>query len=346
MKKNLYQRIEEYCSLNNLPDHDLLFYLSEKASTILENEPKIFRPWSKKGEPGGLLDFTSYKKRLPLIIVPDIHARTYFIKNILDFVPPNGFFKPEFENSTIYEALQKKICRVVCVGDALHSEMRGITRWKAAYEEFLKENYTDKNMLEEMNENMNLLCILMELKCEFSKNFHFLKGNHENIMNVYSSGDYPFRKFAQEGEMVKDFIQTYYGDDILMMISYWENSLPLVAAFPNCVISHAEPEKYFKRQQIINGRFSEEVVSALTWTQNGKAQNGSVEKMLKELTKNPDFDETFYFAGHRPVSENYSLRQNGKFIQIHNPERQNIALVYTDKKFNPETDIVSVEKNI
>ena len=85
-------------------------------------------------------------------------------------------------------------------------------------------------MKEEMIENMNLLCSLMELKIAFPKFFHFLKGNHENIMNVYSAGDFPFRKFAQEGEMVRHFIQDFYGDDILMMISYWETSLPLLAS--------------------------------------------------------------------------------------------------------------------
>ncbi len=342
MHKKLKNRLETYFSLKNFPSHDEVFSLADNASSVLETEPKVYRPWSKGGQPGGLIDFSNYKKNLPLIIVPDIHGRTYFLKNILDFVPPEGFLFPELSGKTVFEALEKKSVRIVCVGDALHSELRGRNRWILAYSEFSNGIFSGENMKEEMLENMNLLCSLMELKIAFPKFFHFLKGNHENIMNVYSAGDFPFRKFAQEGEMVRHFIQDYYGDDILMMISYWETSLPLLASFPSCVISHAEPLKPFKRSEVINGRFSEDVVKSLTWTQNDCAEEGGVEKMLLEFTHKKSCDNLFYFAGHRPVSGKYFLRQNGKFIQIHNPEEQNIALVYTDRVFNPENDIVSV----
>ena len=66
----------------------------------------------------------------------------------------------------------------------------------------------------------------------------------------------------------------------------------------------------------------------------------SFDKTMKLL----DIANYVYFGGHRPVKENYRLRQNGKFIQIHNPKLQNIVLVRPDRKFNPETDIVSVSK--
>ena len=41
-----------------------------------------------------------------------------------------------------------------------------------------------------------------------------------------------------------------------------------------------------------------------------------------------------------------STQQNpdGRFYQIHNPHNQNIVLIYKDKDFNPETDIIGVEK--
>lgn len=342
MQKDFYQRLEDYCSLKDFPDHDTIFSMAEKAADVLETEPKVFRPWSKGGQPGGLIDFSSYKKQLPLIIVPDIHARYFFVKDILDYIPPEGFLPAELTGKTIYEALSLKALRIVCVGDALHSELRGRFRWLKAQEEYENGIFDGPYMREEMIENMNLLCLLMDLKKTFPKHFHFLKGNHENIMNVRSAGDFPFRKFAAEGEMVRTFIQHFYGDDVLMMISCWENALPLVAAFNNCVISHAEPQTYFKRSQVINGRFTDSIVTGLTWTANDTAEEGSVIKMLPEFTRNKNIDEIFYFAGHRPVGGNYRLRQNGKFVQIHNPELENIVLIYTDKIFNPDTDIVSV----
>ena len=51
-----------------------------------------------------------------------------------------------------------------------------------------------------------------------------------------------------------------------------------------------------------------------------------------------------YFAGHRPVTGNYYLRQNGYFVQIHNPEKQNIVLVYTNKDINLEEDIKTISE--
>ena len=49
----------------------------------------------------------------------------------------------------------------------------------------------------------------------------------------------------------------------------------------------------------------------------------------------------FSFLGHSLSDQ--SLKPLS--VQIHNPAKQNIALVYKDKKFNPESDIVSVIKN-
>ena len=54
-------------------------------------------------------------------------------------------------------------------------------------------------------------------------------------------------------------------------------------------------------------------------------------------------EDSVYFAGHRPIFGKYNLLNDARFIQIHNPEEQNVVLVYPDRKFNPETDIVCVE---
>ena len=194
-------------------------------------------------------------------------------------------------------------------------------------------------MNEEMVEGLTLLSMIMELKIAFPANVHILKGNHENIMNVRGPGDYPFRKFANEGEMVKDFISAVYGDDVLMVISCFEKNLPLAAVFPECVISHAEPARAFSREELICGMDCDEIILGLTWTENNAAENGSVKKMLDSLTGNSD---ALYFGGHRPIQGNYALRQQGKYVQIHNPDRQNVVLVHKDKNIDLENDIVQV----
>jgi hypothetical protein len=186
--------------------------------------------------------------------------------------------------------------------------------------------------------------MILDAKITFPEHFHFLKGNHENIMNDRGGGDYPFCKFANEGEMVYSFVKKVYGDDILMLTSCFEKALPLVAVLDNCVISHAEPVVHFTVDDVINGLNNEEVVTGLTWTPNDAAQEGSVVSMLKEFTKKDDLSNIKYFAGHRPVTGNYYLRQNGYFVQIHNPEKQNIVLIYTNKDINLEEDIKTISE--
>ncbi len=353
LNKFLCENLNDLSSKIKLPEHDYLFNIADAASSVLENEIGLYRPACYSGTLGGLIDFSSnnselssssasFTEPLPLIIVPDLHARCYFLQHILNYVLPLDFVSSNvngvLERLTVFQGLQENKVRIVFVGDLLHSELRCRARWLAALQEFDSGIFDGKAMSEEMQEGLLLLCMIMELKVSFCKNVHILKGNHENIMNVRSPGDFPFRKFANEGEMVKDFMSKVYGDDVLMVISCFEKNLPLLASFDECVISHAEPKRFFSYHEIVNGMDSDEVILGLTWTENNAALLGSVQKMLKEFTKNPN---SLYFGGHRPIQENYSLRQNGKYVQIHNPDRENIVLVRPGKSINLKNDIVN-----
>ena len=66
------------------------------------------------------------------------------------------------------------------------------------------------------------------------------------------------------------------------------------------------------------------------------------ENQVEYKTQNQNEIDYVYIAGHRPVKDNFVLRQGGKFIQIHNVKKQNVAVVKFWKKFSPENDIVSV----
>jgi len=71
----------------NLPTIDVLFSLLEDVITILESENPDYRPVCElTGLPGGLLDFSS-KSPVPIIVVPDLHARYNFLLNILRYKP-------------------------------------------------------------------------------------------------------------------------------------------------------------------------------------------------------------------------------------------------------------------
>ncbi|MDE5897951.1 MAG: hypothetical protein K2H09_01605, partial [Treponemataceae bacterium] len=241
MDADFAHRLASCAAGASLPRHDFLFALADKAASILEHEREPWRPCGPDGAPGGLLDFTAEpQEQLPLIVVPDLHARAYFLSNLLQFVPPAGFLAPECEGRSVLEALDAQAVRIVCVGDILHSELRGRGRWQEAWLEFLNGTETGPAMTAEMKEGLSLLAMVMELKCAFPACFHVLKGNHENIQNEKGGGNFPFCKFANEGEMVRLFIQKKYGDDVLLIISCFEKALPLAAAFRECVVSHAE----------------------------------------------------------------------------------------------------------
>ncbi len=343
MTADFLARLNTLAAGRTLPPHQYLAELTERCITALEREDATYRPYAAAtGKPGGLLDFTA--ARLPLVIVPDIHARAYFLANILAFTPQDGFFPNE--RRTILQALQEDAVRVICVGDILHSELRGSQRWKAALEEWGYGNPCGQAMEREMAEGLSALCLLMECKCAFPAAFHCLKGNHENIMNAIGGGDFPFRKFADEGRMTRQFMEEKYGRDVLAQISQFERNLPLAAVFANGMASHAEPRQKFTRAELIDGMGDERVVSALTWTRNGDAPLGSVAGTLNALTGRMDWERLAYFGGHRPVSGRYALRQDGLFVQLHNPMQQNIALVHPDRPFNPDSDIVGVQEKL
>ncbi len=332
----------ELFSLRNcasLPSYEELVSIIGNTVSLLENENPSYRPResSKEKLSGGLLDFCGMENDKPVIVIPDLHARRYFLMHILDYSVKIGDQK-----LSILDACQKNLIYLVCVGDIFHSEMRGYKRWKEAYVQFKNGTILSKQMTEEMVENLNLLLMVMKLKLACPESFHCLKGNHENILNEEGRGNHPFYKMAAEGEMVYRFMAEFYDDAVIYLLSCFEHSLPLCAIFPNLAVSHAEPSVPLTKRKIINYRRHSDVVLALTWTGNGSALSGSVSKSIMNLIKK-NCRQVVWIGGHRPVEGKFYKRQRGKYIQIHNPEEENIAVVKPGRKFNPETDIYSVK---
>lgn len=370
------KEIRKILNEKKLPDYADFFDVLNEVIEVLENENESYRPKNDDGKCGSLIDFQNEDKLT--LVVPDLHARPDFLLNLLfsdvrkfldekeiDFLfcENNNKKCPEFEKS-VFEMLQNDLIRLVFVGDILHSE-NNRNRWYQIEDEFEQKNYCGEKMCIEMGEGLSLLFCLCKLKSSFPKNIHILKGNHENILNRTGDGDFGFKKFVDEGEMCRLFVQNYYGDDILFLIHCFEKELPLVFVSKNVVVSHAEPKISVSKKEIINARKSAQIIYAFTWTANGEAEEGSVSQIIKNLVYddeketeienrdeiqtefenenvNQDENNYVYLAGHRPVKDNFALRQGGKFIQIHNVKKQNVAVVKFWKKFYPENDIVSV----
>ncbi|MCR5725030.1 MAG: metallophosphoesterase [Treponema sp.] len=327
----LFQQVlEQYATTSLLPVRDALISRIDGAVAALECER------------GGVRDLTSLTA-LPLVVVPDLHGRRDFLYSLLFWHLPASFRnaqKYSIPDEPLLSLLIEGLVAIVCVGDIFHSEGRGKERWLCAYSDYLKGNVTSYPMQEEMCENLGLLQMILLLQMPFSDIFVCLKGNHENILNKNGGGDYAFRKFAEEGEQVRAFMLETYGEEVLQKIWQWEQLLPLCAISKNCVISHGEPARAYTMDEIVS--MESDVVAGLTWTRNGEAEEGSVVQTMESLLGAERARDAVWIAGHRPVEGRYALRQNGRLVQIHNPWKQQVALVSADHSFNPKTDILEV----
>lgn len=341
MQKSSFS-ILECCDFKELPSHSLLYSLLDKVTTILENEITDFRPSDCQKNPGSLVLLENSN---PTVLVPDIHARPFFIKNILNFTLPKRFFPSTQTKESVLNLLEQDKINMVCVGDAFHTEGTR-ARWQKIQNEFINNQFDGPAMKEEMTECLSSFCALLNLKIAFPNNFHFLKGNHENILNINSDGDCAFLKYADEGNMVKTFIANYYGEDILFLISLYEKLLPLVAKTKKCVVSHAEPSLCLTKDDIIDARQNPNYVYSLIWTKNDQVKQDTAQFIINSLFTSPNrkksVKDILYFTGHRPVKQIYELRQEGKIVQFHNTNEQRIAVVSANKKFNLEKDFFNV----
>ncbi len=324
------KQVLEALRREGLPEPNYYRELIAQTTELLRAEDSRLRPRDSKGRPGGLIRLPE----LSTIVVPDLHARMWFLLHVLAS-PLRGM--------SVAEHLSKGELQIVCVGDGFHAEARAAERWREAFKEFSGKFKRHRAMDEEMRESLGLMEMVMQLKLLFPDHFHFLKGNHENILNEEGRGNHPFRKFAYEGEMVKEWVLRFYGEEFLYSFGDFEHELPLVAADSSFMISHAEPQRFYSPEELLNFREEEEVVLGLTWTANDGAEEGSVRRMIEEYCTDPQ--RAHYFGGHRPVEGRYSLRAEDRYVQLHNPGTFSIALLEPDRPPEPERDIIEIPED-
>jgi hypothetical protein len=207
----------------------------------------------------------------------------------------------------------------------------------------MDEFRSHQNMDEEMRESLGVMEMVMEVKRRYPEQFHFLKGNHENIGNESGGGNLPFRKYALEGAMVLAYMQQFYGSLLLRQYARMEKELPLLAIGSGFLLSHAEPATFYPPRKVVGYRNDPEVVAGLTWTDNDEAEEGSVESMLKYYLGEQPPNGGLYLGGHRPAVGSYRLRAGGKYVQIHDPERFVIARLPAVGPIVLERDIVRID---
>ncbi len=322
----ILETIRAIASRDALPDKGAYTRLLERTITALEHEKADARPPDSTGLSGGLVRLD---KRLPTLVLPDLHGRTDFFRGVLE--------SPFAAGETVAAAIGSGSLQMLCLGDGFHSERRGKKRWIRAFEEYTHGFRKREAMDEEMTESLSLMEMVMECKCAFRDRFHFLKGNHENILNEEGNGNHAFRKFSYEGEMVREYVTAFYGQDFLELYALFEKRLPLFVVGGTFLASHSEPYRFYAEEELVEARIRSEVTLGLTWTGNDEASDGSVGAMLDAYL--PGVPGAVYLGGHRPVPETYLLRAGNRYVQIHNPEREIVALVPADRPFDPDADI-------
>ncbi len=324
--KALDEQLTKIFREDNILDESFITDFLINVNKVLSLENEFLRPRDNMNNSGGLIFLD---KNIDTILVSDIHSRVEFLKNLIDF---------KVNGKTVLQLLSEKKIQIVCVGDLYHSEINCKNRWLCAMEEMLGGFKFHNSIDFEFNENIKTLHFISLLKINFPENFHFLKGNHENIANENINGNLPFGKFSKEGLIVKLFLEKFYSKELFKQLYIFEKKLPIVAVGNNFVVSHSEPRNFHSKEEIINYNQNPDVIFDFTWTGNNEATKNSVENILKHFFSS-NYNYSRYFAGHRPVPDMYSLRANNFFVQFHNPLKQNIVII------SPGEDI-SLDKNI
>ncbi|MFH2115910.1 MAG: hypothetical protein ABIJ86_15520 [Spirochaetota bacterium] len=322
------------------------------AMTALSSEPPELRPSNATGKPGGLVRLHN---DIPTIIIPDLHARRGFLMALLASTPPAGFTTTSSASTppsnslpaapgaagTVFDLLAAGTLQILCLGDGFHAESRALDRWRSAYAEFNAAYREHQSMDQEMRESLGLMEMIMHAKAAFPGHFHFLKGNHENVLNETGNGNYGFYKFVQEGAMVRAYLDRFYGDAFVQAYAAFEKCLPLFAQGQRFLASHAEPARVFTENELINAALLPEVIMGLTWTGNDEALPGSVAAMLDHFL--PSVRRPRYITGHHPIAGLFHERSGGLHLQIHNPDHRVVAWVRVDRDLEPQRDIGVVD---
>jgi hypothetical protein len=317
-----------------LPSSSEFESIVESARAVLESEPVLLRPPDSRGRPGGLLVLPE----LPTVLVPDLHARPFFLAKVFGWRPPGAA-------GTLASLLESGRASLLCLGDLFHSEWGGArNRWIKAYHEYASGWGSSAAMNEEMALALTTARIVLDAKVRFPSTFHYLKGNHDNITDEEGRGDHSFYKFVAEGEMVASWFTVTYGDRLLAAYRELELDLPILALGSRFVASHGEPAFALRREEILEYRSNPDVVEALIWTPNGGAAEGSVAGSLEALL-GEKADGALWFAGHRPIEGRYALRAHGRFVQFHNPAARRVAYLLPGRDPDPERDILDIDSS-
>lgn len=268
---------------------------------------------------------------VPTILISDIHARRDFLTRVMDM---------EVGGEKVFDLLKQGRLNVVCLGDGMHAEGRAEQRWQTALDDHFAGRRSPA-MEQEMVEGLGTMKMVMELKTAFPENFHFLRGNHEDVVGKR------FMKYAApvgESILVREDMERRFGADFLRQYAEFENQMPLVARGQGFVASHAAPGAPLTRAEI-EGR-DRRAFDALTWTDNPSWSPDDPQPLanLRHALDVVGADRgSRWIVGHRPVDQGlYRSQFGGQLVQINAPSDYVVAFVGADGSFDPSRSVIAV----
>ena len=264
---------------------------------------------------------------IPTLVLPDLHGRRDFLLKALS---------RELQGGRAFELLKAGRLNVVCLGDGMHAEGRAQGRWQMAEAARLQGHSNSAAMEAEMLENLSTMKMVMLLKQAFPSNFHYIRGNHDEVLGSY-------KKYADkvpESQLVRDWMETRFGRDFVGQWSAFEESMPLATRGENFVTTHAAPGQSLSRQQIKERNPRAFKVLAWTdnrqWGENDAARRRQFAGNLAEM----GIPNGHWVVGHRQVEEGlFRSQMGGQLVQINDPRQEVVALIPSGTAFNPKRDV-------
>ncbi len=270
-------------------------------------------------------------KGVPTLVIPDIHARREFLVKVMEH---------QVDGEKVYDLLRQGKMNVLCLGDGMHAEGRARERWLEAQSDFLQQR-PSQAMNDEMRESLGTMQMVMELKTAFPENFHYLRGNHDEMNNP----EREYAKYARmvsESGLVRSWVQDNLGQEFLEAYARFEKSMPLAATGEGLVATHAAPGSALSREEI--ERRDERAFTTLAWTDNtGWELDGREREVFQGNLSQLGSSGDHWLVGHRPVQQGlYRGQFDDRLVQVNAPGDYVVAIVGADGCFDPKKDIFSL----
>lgn len=288
------------------------FYESslDKATEILKTEKGIIE----------------LNKNVPTIVVSDIHARPEFLIKLLE-----KELDIDGKKVKVFDLFKNNQINIVCVGDGMHTS--NAKAWQEPDFDFDKE----------MADGLCVMKMAMDLKINFPNNFHFLRGNHEDI---YSGAG---KEGVHQINQTRDWFEENFGLDFVKKWSRFEKSLPIIAKGENFVVTHAAPDVVHAKESVelkdINTVYAYTTSENRFQEPNPVAETQFREKIDGNLRNLNMPEDSKWFIGHRTTGDKlYRSQFDGQLIQINKDDGFVVAIIPNNEEFDPEKDVIDLKQ--